>query len=76
MSELTFISRNGRDQMNSSAALRMAARVRSDFVAPGAGCSTARNGYEGRCISDMVSDINDTVSVVKEGKYLGCSFSR
>ena len=68
ISELTLISRNGRDQINSSAALRMAARVRSDFITPAAGFGTARNLDDALSITDTLSAINDVVSNIFAAK--------
>jgi len=57
--------------MNSSAALRIAARVRSDFVTLGAGCGNARRRDDDCDFSDIVSDFSDTLSAVHKGKHLG-----
>ena len=56
--------------MNSSAASKMAARVRSDFVILGLGSGEARSRDDGNLISDMMSDINDTASGSYAGNYL------
>lgn len=64
---MTVISRNGRDQMNSSAALRMAARVRSDFVILSVGCGLARRRDDNFLIIGIISEYTDTVSVCQGG---------
>ena len=60
--ELTLISRNGRDQINSSAALRMSARVRSDFTTFAADVGLTRNCWVVFFITDVVSEKTDSLS--------------
>ena len=67
---MTVKSRNGRDQMNSSAAFRMAARVRSDLAIRGAGFGSTRNRCGDCFISDIASDINDDLSRIHTGNHL------
>jgi len=57
------MSRNGCDQINSSAASRIAARVRSDLPILGVGSGVARGLGDDLLISDMVSYIIRTMSV-------------
>jgi len=56
--------------MNSSAALRIAARVRSDFVTLDASVGLARSFEDDSLISDIVSYINDTVIVFCWGNHV------
>jgi hypothetical protein len=56
--------------MNASAASKIAARVRSDFVILLAGSGEARSRDDGDLISDIVSDINDAASGFYAGNYL------
>ena len=61
---MTVISRNGRDHMNSSAAFRMVARVRSDFVILGVGREGVRNVDANLLITDIVSVFSDALSTI------------
>jgi hypothetical protein len=59
------MSRNGCDQINLSAASRIAARVRSDFPILGTGCGLTRGRDDDCLISDTMLYYIDSVSVCK-----------
>ena len=56
--------------MNSNAASKMAARVRSDFVILDVGSGEARSRDDGDLFSDIESDITDIASGFYVGNYL------
>ena len=62
---LTVMSRNGCDQVNSSAASRMAARVRSDLPILGVGFGAARGLDDDLLISGIASD---SIGAVSDGQ--------
>ena len=61
--DLTVISRNGCDHMNSNAESRMAARVRSDLITLDKGCGLTRGGEDSFVKYDTASYYNDIVSL-------------